>query len=117
MTRIVNYAHRTMRPPKWPKQLADVPGIVTPADTKKGRHPVLAREAAAEVGTRLGQGGDGETEASTVTRVAGHDRSVTTQPANNDRKPEGRSLLRPHDPPRPPATAEEARRMMQQPSA
>jgi hypothetical protein len=64
-----------------------VPVIVTPADTKKGRRPVLAREAAAEVGTRLGQGGDGETEASTVARVAGHDRSVTTQPANDDRKP------------------------------
>jgi hypothetical protein len=63
--------------------LADVPVIVTPADTKKGRRPVLARGAAAEVGTRLGQGGDGETEVSTAARVTGHDRSVTTQPAND----------------------------------
>jgi len=53
MTRIATYAHGYKRPPERRKPLADVPVIVTPADTKKGRRPVLAREAAAEVFARL----------------------------------------------------------------
>src|SRR5262245_12970641 len=73
MTRIVTSTYRYKRPPRKRKPvMIEAPAVVTPADPKKSRRPVLAREAAAA-------------EEADV-------RSVTPRPANDD----GQPVLRPN---------------------